>query len=259
MFEAIEILSCLGDFLQFKALMLQKKSELENAGGSGLTIVDKGVIEVENVEEYMERLTKLREEAKDADGWDQLLDDPMAAGWTMQNEQGDTLLRMTIKVDLKSHEMFEAFFNTTQDCLNWKPMKRLEEVEIFNENEKLIRMSPDVSWAVKSLAGIPEWIAVRIVARRHWPEENNFAFAIIPWDAEANKAVNQIGPVQVSSGVVMPDPDDPNKSIVTKLDKGNLKYMPRFAIKMIMNNKVIPTVTTMIADFKKSKTYKDMQ
>ena len=57
----------------------------------------------------------------------------------------------------------------------------------------------------------------------------------------------------------MPDPEDPNKCIITKLDKGNLKYMPRFAIKMIMNNKVVPTVTQMVADFKKSKTYADMQ
>ena len=47
----------------------------------------------------------------------------------------------------------------------------------------------------------------------------------------------------MQSGVIMPDPEDPNKCIITKLDKGNLKYMPRFAIKMIMNNKVVPTVT----------------
>ena len=170
--------------------MLQKKSELENAGSSGLQIVDKGVIEVDNIEEYMERLTKLREEAKDADGWDQLLDDPIAAGWTMQNPQGDTLLRMTLHIDMKPHEMFEAFFNTTQDCLNWKPMKRSEELETFGDSEKLIRMQPDVSWAVKSLAGIPEWVCGRIVAKRNWPEENNYAFAIIPWDNVANKAVN---------------------------------------------------------------------
>ena len=46
-----------------------------------------------------------------------------------------------------------------------------------------------MSWAVSYIMGIPEWVCGRIVARRNWPEENNYAFAIIPWDKEKNETV----------------------------------------------------------------------
>ena len=105
--------------------------------------------------------------------------------------------------------LFQMFYDSSPDCLNWKPWKVVENVEEISDSEKVIRFQPDVSWAVKSIAGIPEWISGRIVAKRNWPEENNFAFAIIPWDSEKNVAVNQIGPMMISSGVVMPNPDDP--------------------------------------------------
>ena len=64
-----------------------------------------------------------------------------------------------------------------------------------------------------------------------------------------------MGPAKLSSGVVMPDPEDPNKAIVTKLDKGNLKYMPSFALRMLIENKLEPTVQEIVAKFKKSSAY----
>ena len=105
---------------------------------------------------------------------------------------------------------------------------------------------------------IPEWVCGRIATRRDWPEPNNYAFAIIPWDPEKNEAVEQIGPMKIQSGVIMPNPNDPNKCILTKLDKGNLKYMPTFALKMLLEKKLLGTLHTMVADFKKSKTYTEL-
>jgi len=69
-FEAIEILSTLGDFLMFKSVMLSKKSELEGKEGEGLKIIDKGIISVDSIPEFMEKLAKLKEDAAAADGWD---------------------------------------------------------------------------------------------------------------------------------------------------------------------------------------------
>ena len=48
----------------------------------------------------MDKLESLKKDAEAADGWIQLLDEPKVAGWTMQNEAGDTLLRLTLEVDL---------------------------------------------------------------------------------------------------------------------------------------------------------------
>ena len=64
-----------------------------------------------------------------------------------------------------------------------------------------------------------------------------------------------MGPAKLSSGVIMPDPEDPNKAVVTKLDKGNLKYMPSFALRMLIENKLEPTVQEIVAKFKKSSAY----
>ena len=61
----------------------------------------------------MEKLAKLKEDAAAADGWDQLLDDPVAAGWTMQNEQGETLIRTTIKVDMPPAVLFQMLYDSS--------------------------------------------------------------------------------------------------------------------------------------------------
>ena len=44
-YQAIEILSALGDFVEFKKIMLAKKSEIEGGGEAGkIGYVDKGVL-----------------------------------------------------------------------------------------------------------------------------------------------------------------------------------------------------------------------
>ena len=111
-------------------------------------MVDKGAITVDSIPEVMERLNLLHQDATAADGWTQLLDDPAAAGWTMQNEAGDTLLRTTLHLDLSPQQCFEMIWCTTDDCLNWKPWKTVETLEQISQDEKIIRFQPDVSWAV---------------------------------------------------------------------------------------------------------------
>ena len=64
-----------------------------------------------------------------------------------------------------------------------------------------------------------------------------------------------MGPAKISSGVCFPDPEDPNKAIVSKLDKGNLKYMPSFALRMVIENKLEPTVQEIVTKFKKSSAH----
>ena len=74
-YEALDVLGSLGDFAVFKKIMLAKKSELAAAGGSGgLKIIDKGIITVDTIPEFMERLAVLKQDADAADGWNQLLD-----------------------------------------------------------------------------------------------------------------------------------------------------------------------------------------
>jgi hypothetical protein len=59
--------------------------------------------------------------------------------------------------------------------------------------------------------------------------------------------------------VILPHPTDANKSILAKLDKASMKFMPEFALKMVAKNKLVPNVTLMVTKFKQSETYKSMQ
>ena len=68
-FDAIELLMSLGEFSQFKSLMLEKKALKNQSGQTGLQIIDKGVLTVDSIPEYMERLSILRDEANASDGW----------------------------------------------------------------------------------------------------------------------------------------------------------------------------------------------
>lgn len=116
-YDAIELLTSLGDFDQFKQLMLEQKSLKNQTGDTGLQMIDKGVMTPDSIPEFMEKLTTLRNEAKASDGWVQLVDKPKLAAWTMQSEQGDTLMRSTIKVDLAPRLMFECMYSTEQESL----------------------------------------------------------------------------------------------------------------------------------------------
>lgn len=40
----------------------------------------------------------------------------------------NTLLRSTVKIDLKTQEAYEMFTDTTMDSINWKPVKASETV-----------------------------------------------------------------------------------------------------------------------------------
>ena len=59
-YEALELLTSLADFSIFKKIMLAKKSELSGATG-GLQIIDKGVLTVDSIPEYIERRGHLKQ------------------------------------------------------------------------------------------------------------------------------------------------------------------------------------------------------
>lgn len=121
-FEALEILSSLGDFVVFKNLMLAKKFEMDGVTGN-LGMIDSGVM---NVPELMDKLQDLTQEADAGEGWTQMLDDPVAAAWAKQTEDGNTLLRVTLHVSLKPSEAFVMLHTTDAEAMAWKPMQNLQ-------------------------------------------------------------------------------------------------------------------------------------
>ena len=100
---------------------------------------------------------------------------------------------------------------------------------------------------------------MRVTTRENWPQENAFAYVMIPFDEEKRVAVEEIGPIKIATGVVLPNPDDENKCIFNILEKASLKYMPNFALKALLKSQVLGKFNVMTANFKKSDTYAAMQ
>jgi len=68
-----------------------------------------------------------------------------------------------------------------------------------------------------------------------------------------------MGEIKISAGTMIPDPEDPNKCILTTLDKAKLKYVPNFVIKKIVKSKALGEVNKMMTNYKKSQTYANLQ
>lgn len=100
------------------------------------------------------------------------------------------------------------------------------------------------------MMGVPDVITAKMLTRKNWPEQGSYGFIIIPFDIPNNTPLENLGPMRISSGVIMPHPTDPNMAIMTKLDKMSMKFVPDFALKMMLGKKLIPNMYKMINDFK---------
>ena len=117
-------MSSLGDFLEFKKVMLAKKQEKVGGGGS-MQMIDKGVLDVEG---YMDQIETLKQEANVDEGWTQILNEETCAVFQKKTESGDSLLRCTLEFDLTPKHCCEMMFNTDPESLTWK--KEAKAIEI---------------------------------------------------------------------------------------------------------------------------------
>ena len=72
-YDAIEILSSLGDFENFKSSMIAKKNAMEGLTGNH-EIKEIGVVEMGEV---MESMKQLRAAGENLEGWAKLIDNPL--------------------------------------------------------------------------------------------------------------------------------------------------------------------------------------
>ena len=64
--------------------------------------------------------------------------------------------------------------------------------------------------------------------------------------------------MKIKSGVIMPNPADATKCIVSSCDKLKLKYMPNFILKSMLKKEVVGRMQTMADKFKKSAAYAEL-
>lgn len=210
-----------------------------------------------DVEEFMDKIETLKAEANVDEGWIQLMDENNCAVFEKKLQEGkDSLLRCTLEIDLPPKHANEMFFNTEVDCLEWKTeLKAVENIEQTSEDDKLTRIQLNLPWAVKYLMSVPEWMTLRFISRKNWPEDNHYAYACFPYDDEKKIPVEEVGAMKIKSGIICPHPEDPNKCLITSLDKVNLKYLPNFALKKMLKSTFSGKLHDMVNKYKKSTVY----
>ena len=145
------------------------------------------------------------------------------------------------------------FSNTSQDMLTWfTDLKSIEIINEFGPGDTLCKWNLQLSWALMYIMSIPEELTIRMVTRPNWPQENSYSYCTIPYDPEKHVPVEKYGPIKIESGCIMPHPEDPNKCILSTMDKMDFKYMPNFALKMIIKKEYVAKMRSMAELFKKS-------
>ena len=107
-------------------MLAQKKDKA--GGGSDMKIINAGVLDVA---EHMDRIEALTKESS-KDDWQQILELEGLGGWTRKTEDGSTLMRIQLQLDLKPRECFEMLTCFSKERSNWQPeMKNVEVLEEF--------------------------------------------------------------------------------------------------------------------------------
>jgi hypothetical protein len=93
----------------------------------------------------------------------------------------------------------------------------------------------DLNWAMKYMMGLPDTIHLRCVFKKDFPNAGDHAYVCIPYDMEKGVCIPQVGMLTIKAGNISPNPEHPDKCILTTVDNINPgKMMPDFALKAIM-------------------------
>ena len=107
------MLSALADFVDFKAIMLAKKAELNGEGGGAtLDKINKGVLPLLGVKEQMDKIEILTKAVTEEEGWTDLFNDPGLTAQTKVLEDGDLVMRSCGELDLSPLEAHRMLTTT---------------------------------------------------------------------------------------------------------------------------------------------------
>ena len=212
-----------------------------------------------DVEGFMDKMDTLNQDANTEEGWVELMDEENMVCLVRKTESGDSLIRSTIKKDIPAEHALECFLNTDQESLTWREdYKEVEVLEQISPDNKLVKFRMSLPWAFQYIFSLPDYMTFRVVVRRNWPEQNQFAYVFVPFDPQKGE-VEELGKIKVSAGTLRADPEDPNKCIITTLDKADLGMVPNFLMKKVVAGNAKKLFNKMFTGYLKSQTYANLQ
>lgn len=230
--EALNILSSMANFEEFKQTMLLKKKELSEGGGELLAVGGGSVIL--DVEDELNKCADLVDASSEG-GWRMLTESEEISVWVKDGGVGKRFVRGSIAIDLPVHLCVEMMMMFGPEALEWNDrISSLEIISDFGPDDRIIEIGMKIPWVVKYMMSMPDKMCLRMVTRRNYPNPGEWSYLVLPYDRERAHAVEEMGPLKVKSGVVSPHPSgDANRSVVYSLDSLGTS-MPEWGLAMLM-------------------------
>ena len=253
---AIDALTSMSDYEDFKAMMLSRKQAIAEGTHvlSGL-----GDVAIIDMAEAMEKAAALKEASASHEGWTELINNETLAIWMKPGKGKDTIMHSQINIEMPCAFAADCIMNLRPECMEWRAdtVNSIEIVRDYGPDDALILMAPKVPFVMRYLMSMPEKIPIRLVTKRDFPAPGDFSYIAVPYDIERNVAIEEVGPTKLKSGVFSPHPDNPNMTIVHSLDMANLSMIPTWGLKMILKAKVTQSIDGSVKQYKASSRYKN--
>jgi hypothetical protein len=147
--------------------------------------------------------------------------------------------------------------NSPESCDYWDEIKSKKVEKDWGPGDFVVTYNMSLPWAVKYIMGFPELFTLHIVTKKDFPSAGAYGYSCVPYDMKTNKNMEKQGPYSAESGIITPDPEDPNKCELVCLMTMNIgqNYLPNIAFKKVVQNEIIGKYTKMFAKYKNSTLY----
>ena len=120
---------------------------------------------------------------------------------------------------------------------------------------QIIEAGMKLPWVVRYMMSFPERVCMRMTIRRNFPNPGDISYLAVPYDREMGRAIEEVGPLKVKSGVITAHPSgDPNRSVIYSLDCMGTT-IPEWGLAMLMKSMLKSEIKKRADKFLKSSYY----
>lgn len=241
--EAVEMLVGIGEFEQFKDMMLlANKEREEGASGVGAAAPEaKRKLNVLGMEGLLDMCAQIAANEADPAGWDTILSTPFM---TLEQKQVEEELRESNKqvymrthvtCDLDYKSMLDMLLNYTENRSTWDSTFKKFTLPKGGDPylDETVIMDIEMNFGMlMHLCGIPRIFLVKWVKKWDYPSKGMVSYAMAPWNV-ADDCVDTKSMFQFESGVIKPHPTDPSKAILHGLTLAKTGGIPKWGLKIM--------------------------
>jgi hypothetical protein len=194
----------------------------------------------------------MRDAGENLEGWKQVVDSPIGSIWMKTAENGDTLARITHKIELPAEICLMMYTDPSPEACDYTPnVKSKKCIKDWGPDDKVWLYHLELNWALRYIMGFPEILPLHVVKKEDYPEKGSYSYTCVPYDVEKNINLETLGPYRADTGCFTPDPQDPMKCTYTQISRMDMKLMPEFAQIKTLQSQCLEMTRNLVNGYKK--------